>query len=288
MAIEDALADVADTLKYCPVPVIQDAIDCAPILYDWDSGRLSNLIDLGDPDAEDFAMTRGEARTLVDICREFAVAGFASDGAGNGVPVPMAVYEERPSFRERHPRLYKALKIGGIILAVSSLVGLAGCIGDPPEGTVQEKIYHDGPDKNSTLDDKIIFTLADGGNWYWISTTSTTEADGINTTKLNESIEPGSRISFNYNKETGDSNSEKVPYRVTKINWIKSETAYQKILDQNEREKKRSDEKSDRFLIALGLGAAAVISGFITIAYAHDNLPGELAKRRQKRRIKNV
>ncbi|MBI4095353.1 MAG: hypothetical protein HY438_00670 [DPANN group archaeon] len=285
MAIEDSLKEVADSLTYCPVSLIQHALDCAPALYDRDSGRLSPIIDL---DSKDFAMTRGEARTLVDMCGEFAIAGFASDGSGNGVPVPMAVYEERPSFKEKHPRLYKALRIGGVILAVGSLVGLAGCIGSSPdrEGEIHEKIYHEGEDKNSTLDDKIVFTLAYGGNWYWISTTSSKSDIGVNVTKVNESMETGSGIAFDYDQYTGDPNSEKVPYRVTKVYWINNESTYRPILDKREHDKQIDDEKNNKIWIAVGLGTLTVLSGVITLALS-TGIPEYMSEQRRKRRIKN-
>ncbi|MEK6807949.1 MAG: hypothetical protein AABX75_02875, partial [Nanoarchaeota archaeon] len=188
MAIEDALNDVAGTLSLTPYSILHEIMDTAPVLHDADTGKLERFVD---PKA--LVMSPHEARMALDYLQAFEM-GYASDGAGNHVPVPMMSYEHKPTFLQRWSRAYKAVAIAAAVLTLG--IAVSGCLGGSAgsSGEIKEVHYDNGKDGvHGTNDDGVVFEISDRSNGYRVGTNA-----GENLTYLNDTMKPGGYVAFDY------------------------------------------------------------------------------------------
>ena len=146
MPIEDALKEVSENLVAAPYPVLHDIRDVAPFMHDLDTGKMSRLLKhpkyLG---LNDLVLDAHEARLALDYLQDFEM-GYASDGQGNLTRLPNAVYENKISFKEKYPRLYKGLAVAAFVFTLGLAAATAGCASDTSsaEGKVTGKRYDVG------------------------------------------------------------------------------------------------------------------------------------------------
>ena len=207
-------------------------------------------------------MSPHEARMALDFLPDFKM-GLASDGAGNYVQVPMTAYQHTPTFRQRWPRMYKAIAIAAAVLTLG--VSVSGCIVGNNSGGVRKEIsnvsYDDGRDGvRNTTDDGVLFQLAKDGKWYRIGTDI-----GENLTYINNTLQLGGGIDF-VAADRGDG----APGHVLRINEISSPLNYQRYEEER-------DAENTRVIILGGTYVAlafAVVSGLFCL----DKLMNRLKK----------
>ncbi|MBI4095352.1 MAG: hypothetical protein HY438_00665 [DPANN group archaeon] len=286
MGIEDALLEVSKNMLYAPASVFHGVMDSAPLLHDLDSGQLDEIAD--EESAGVVILTRREAATMLDFLQDFQM-GYASDGHGNTVPVPIAPYQHIPSFKEKHPTFYKVGKIAlltaGVLLAGVAVAGCADETGYDGH-KITEKRYDFGFDHTyGTADDQVLIKIESDNNWYSFS-----REGGFNASGINNKIGIGDKINFNNMDDGSKAGSLEFPRRVSElINYQTQEQA--KIIMKQKAEKDAADEKeraarweNDKYWVLGGVSVAAGLIGFLASLNRIDKY---LQKKRQARRIKN-
>ncbi len=252
MSVDNALDYVASTLEFTPHSVLQGIMDTAPLMHDSRTGKLDAILD---PNA--IIMDKDEARIAMDFLQDFQM-GYASDGKGNSVPVPMTVYEDKVPFKRRHPYLYKALCIGGLILTMGLTVAISGCTTDESHSgnnEIRSVSYTNGNDGiYNTSDDGILVKLVG-----WNSQIKIGRDIGENLTYLSEKLRPGGAVSLTY-KQGAEG------YVAVTVGDIKEPWEVAAIKEANARVEQERQQKAmnDMGGICLGTG---IFVGMSILAY---------------------
>ncbi len=279
MAIEDALMEISGNMTYAPASAFHDVMDSAPLLHDLDSGRLAVIADRESADA--IILTRREAATMLDLLQEFQM-GYASDGHGNSVPVPVTAYQRTPSFREKWPRLYRAGRIAllatGVLLAGAAM---AGCVSDSNGHKITDKTYGVGSDGSyGTDDDYILFEMS--GHWYKVDSASI-----ANVSNFNRQVGVGDFIYFDHYKAGGTDGTREHPYVVSEVQKY---TAPEKIKADGARDARESElewQKNGGIVFGSFFALAACLTLLIGRNKIGEYFKDRARTRKEKRRNKN-